>query len=169
MRFTTAMAIASSLVLIAATGPARAEKNVKPAAIKRLGQRVTQEIWNEGRLDRLGEIYAQDVVRHVPEHPDPIVGLEANKQYIAVTRAAFPDLHISLERQIVEGEWVALRWTMAGTHTADLPGLPATGKPMRVSGNSIARIVSGKYAEIWDEWNEHRLLQQLGAVPQPAK
>ncbi len=122
-----------------------------------LAERVTGEVWNRGNLDCLREIYADDVVRHVPDSPQPIVGLAANQQYIAQIRVSFPDLQVTLERHISEGAWAALRWLMVGTHAA-------TRRSMRLSGITMVRIVGGKYAEIWDEWDRHSLLRQLGLV-----
>jgi steroid delta-isomerase-like uncharacterized protein len=83
-------------------------------------------------------------------------------------RAAFPDLKITVEDQIAEGDKVVTRWTAEGTHDGDLPGLPASGRSSTVTGIGIDRIEGGKIVEAWGNWDTLGMLQQLGAIPAPA-
>ena len=137
------------------------------AAVMKLGEGVTEVVWNRGEIDRLGEFYAENVVRHVPESPDPVVGLEANKEYIRRMRAAFPDTHVTTERAFTDGEMAAVYWVWSGTHLGDLPNLPATGRKVTLPGISMIRIENGKFAEIWDQDDQLSLLIQLGVVQLP--
>jgi steroid delta-isomerase-like uncharacterized protein len=130
-----------------------------------LSETVTQVVWNEGQVDRLGEFYAEQVVRHVSELPDPIVGLEANQAYIRGLLDAFPDGRVELARIVTEGDWVAVHWIWTGTHTGDLPGLPATGSTLRLEGMSFVQIDDGKAVEIWDISDQLSMLRQLGVAP----
>jgi steroid delta-isomerase-like uncharacterized protein len=138
------------------------------AAIAKLGEGITEIVWNQGHVERLGEFYADNVVRHVPESPDPIVGLEANKEYIRRLRAAFPDTHVDTERAFTDGKMAAVHWVWTGTHLGDMPNLPATGKKVRLPGISLIRVESGKFAEIWDQDDQLSLLVQLGVITLPS-
>jgi steroid delta-isomerase-like uncharacterized protein len=63
-----------------------------------------------------------------------------------------------------------IRWTASGTHKGDLLGVPATGRPIKITGIDIFRVQDGKLAELWQNWDQLQMLQQIGAVPesQPA-
>jgi steroid delta-isomerase-like uncharacterized protein len=80
-------------------------------------------------------------------------------------RAAFPDLKITVEAQIAEGDLVVTRWSSTGTHEGDLPGLPASHNKVTVTGIGIDRIENGKIVEGWNNWDTLGMMQQLGAVP----
>jgi predicted ester cyclase len=136
------------------------------AAKATVGQ-LSELVWNQGKLERLGEFYAENVVRHVPERPAPIVGLAANQAYIRDLQAAFPDGRIETVRMLGEGDWLAVQWMWTGTQTGNLPGLPATGKPVRLEGVSLVRHAHGKAVEIWDFDDQFGMLQQLGVIPAP--
>jgi steroid delta-isomerase-like uncharacterized protein len=136
-------------------------------AAKQAGRQLTELVWNQGRVERLGEFYAANVVRHVPERPGPIVGLEANQEYIRGLRTAFPDTRVDTVRMIGEGDWLTVHWIWSGTQTGDLPGLPATGRPVRLEGLSLIRLENGKAAEIWDFDDQLGMLRQLGVNPAP--
>ena len=133
--------------------------------LQALGAQITDVIWNQHQLDRLGEFYAEGVIRHVPELPDPVVGLEANRGYLRGMFTAFPDSRLEYLRAITEGDWAALHWVWTGTQTGPLPGLPPTGKPVRLEGISLVHVTNGKIVEIWDADDQLSLLRQLGVIP----
>lgn len=136
--------------------------------VHQLADEVTEKIWNQGKLHRLGDYYADDVVRHVAEKPEPVVGLDANRDYIAGLLRAFPDMKVTIHAVVGEHEWAAVRYTWTGTHRGAMEGIPATGKPVTLTGQSFLHIVNGKAIEIWDEANILSLLQQLGVIPAQA-
>ena len=70
---------------------------------------------------------------------------------------------------VVEGDKVAIRWTMSGTHKGEIEGIPPTGKKMTIWGISIERIVGGKFVETWETYDTMGFMQQLGLVPTPGK
>jgi predicted ester cyclase len=80
---------------------------------------------------------------------------------------AFPDLNITIEDQIAEGDKVVTRWVGRGTQQGELQGIPPTGKQATTSGIAIDRIVSGKLVETWDQFDALGMMQQLGVVPTP--
>ena len=79
---------------------------------------------------------------------------------------AFPDLQMTVERQVVEGDLITNHWTATGTHDGPLEDIEPTGKTINISGLVIARFQGAKIAEEWEVFDELRMLQQIGAVPE---
>jgi steroid delta-isomerase-like uncharacterized protein len=120
------------------------------------------EMWNEANLDKVDEVYAQEIVRHDCGLPEDIVGLENIKNYLENFFNAFPDLDIAVDETIVEGKKLVQRWTLTGTNTGSMGDMSPTGKSVRFSGVSIVHMANGKAAEIWDFYNALDMYQQLG-------
>jgi steroid delta-isomerase-like uncharacterized protein len=99
--------------------------------------------------------------------PDP-TDYEGVKQFYSALRGAFPDFHDLLEDMVAEDDRVAIRFTLEGTHHGELFGVPATGKSVSVSGQGIYRLRDGKIVERWSNVDVLGLMQQLGAIPEPA-
>jgi predicted ester cyclase len=78
---------------------------------------------------------------------------------------AFPDLHITVEDVIAEGDKVVERDTITGTHQGEYMGLPPTGKSVAYSEIFIMRFVNGRIAEIWGVVDVFSLMKQLGMIP----
>jgi steroid delta-isomerase-like uncharacterized protein len=87
--------------------------------------------------------------------------------YVAALRDAFPDVHITIEDQVAEGDRVVTRWTARGTHTGAFQGIPPTGKRGSMTGIDINRFADGKVVECWTNADDLGLLQQLGVIPTP--
>jgi steroid delta-isomerase-like uncharacterized protein len=98
---------------------------------------------------------------------EEIHGREGIKQFYATLRAAFPDIHFTIEDQIAEGDRVVTRWTARATHTGEYQGIPPTGKQFSLTGIDIDRIANGKVVECWPIADELGVLQQLGVIPAP--
>ena len=79
--------------------------------------------------------------------------------------AAFPDLHITTDYQLAEGDKVMKIWTANSTHKGAFMGIPATGKPIVIKGIEMFRIADGKIAELWACMDNLGMLQQLGVIP----
>ncbi|NUT56679.1 MAG: ester cyclase [Thermoleophilia bacterium] len=135
------------------------------AETKGIARRFLEEAFNRGNLDVVDELVAPEFVNHDAALPEPVVGIEATKASIRGYRDAFPDMRMTVELQVAEGEEVVTQWTARGTHQGDLMGLAATGKQATVTGITIDRIVDGRIVESWTNWDTLGLLQQLGAVP----
>jgi predicted ester cyclase len=76
--------------------------------------------------------------------------------------SAFPDLHFTMEEQLIQGDGVAFRWHATGTHTGPLGAAPPTGKTIAVDGLIVDRLVNGKVQERWEQFDQALMLQQLG-------
>ena len=132
---------------------------------KAIVRRVIEELWNKGNLAVIDELYAADFVRDDPATPGVPGGPDSEKQVATMYRSAFPDLRLTIEGMIAEGDQVALRWTSTGTHRGDLQGLAPTGKSIQTSGITILRFANGKVVEECARWDTLGLMQQLGAIP----
>jgi steroid delta-isomerase-like uncharacterized protein len=125
-----------------------------------------EELWNTGNLAIADEIHASDFVNHDPGKPD-VRDLEAYKGWITATRSAFPDLHVTLEDMIAEGDRVAGKWTARGTHQGELSGIPPTGRQATWTTMTIYRFEGKKIVEAWWSKDMLALLIQLGVVTPP--
>lgn len=128
---------------------------------KAILRRCFEEGWNQGNLAIFDELIATDFLYHAPETR----GLEAFKQLTTAEMAAFPDLQITIEDMIAEGDKVVVRYTFRGTQEGETQGIPPTGKHVTVTGICICRCAGGQIVEEWENWDDLGLLQQLGAIP----
>ena len=136
---------------------------------KTVVRRLFEEVWNKGNLPVTDELFAPNYAHHDSSTPDVGRGPESEKKRATLYRTAFPDLRLTIEDIIAEGETVMARWSCRGTHKGDLSGIAPTGKQFSISGVSIARLTNGKMAEGWVNWDAQGLMQQLGVVPELAK
>src|SRR6266508_2642161 len=125
-------------------------------------------VFNQHQVERAEEFYAPDYLDHGAV-PGQAPGLEGAKQKWAAYIAAVPDLRVTIQELVAEGDKVAMRWTGEGTHQGELLGIPPTGKHFRLGGMSIYRLAEGKIAEQREEWDKLNLMQQLGVVPTPGQ
>ena len=125
-----------------------------------------EQVYSKGNLEAIDELVAPDFRHHAP-FPTP-QGREGFKQFIAGFRQAFPDAVSTTEDLVVEGDKIAVRYTMRGTHRGEFVGIPATGNQIAVEGISIYRVVDGKIADEWAQPDMLGMMQQLGVAPQPA-
>ena len=121
------------------------------------------EAINTGEVSLLDKFVATDYV----EHSEGYQGVEPFRQQILAFRGAFPDLHVSIDDVLIDGERFASRTTVTGTHTGDLMGMPATGRHISVEAVDIGRVENGQAKERWGGLNMYALLTQLGIIPAP--
>ena len=132
------------------------------AANKVQSRRYFEEVWNRGDFAVADELLARDYVDHDSSYPPGPEGVRAE---LSMYRSAFPDLRFTVEDVIAEGDRVATRVSAIGTHQGDLPGIPATGTRVTISGIVIFRFENGKAAEAWMSYNFLSLYRQLGVIP----
>jgi steroid delta-isomerase-like uncharacterized protein len=136
---------------------------------KTISRRAVEEPFNKGNLDVVDELGAPSFVNHDPSSPEDIRGVEGFKEFINTYRSAFPDLRVTIEDQIAEGDKVVSRWSARGTQKGELQGMPPSNKQATVTGISIDRLEGGKIVESWNNWDTLGMLQQLGAIPETAR
>jgi predicted ester cyclase len=123
---------------------------------------------SQGNLDLVDQLYSPNYVTHAvgPDLPPTREGL---KMFIRALRDGIPDLQCPMEEVVAEGDRVAGRFSLVGTHNGTLLGIPPTGKPINVGVMVIARFdEAGKWVEDWASWDQLGLLQQIGVIPAPA-
>jgi len=137
---------------------------------KAMIHRWFDEVWNQGRLETIDELFAEESVAHgLGEGGRMVRGPAAFKPLVQNLRAAMPDLHIGVEDIVVDGDRAAFRVVLQGTHTGDGLGVPPSGRPVRVAGMVMVRFENGRIMEGWNSWDQLGLLQQIGAVPEPGR
>jgi steroid delta-isomerase-like uncharacterized protein len=119
---------------------------------KAVAMRVFDEIFNQGKFQVADEIYAPDFRNHGLHQS---VDLKTDQDAVHAEKKAFPDLRMSVQEMVAEGDKVAVLWTFHGTHTGSgYEGLPPTGTPVELRGITIWRIVDGRIREEWSSWSE---------------
>jgi len=123
-----------------------------------------EEVLNKGNMQAVDELIAPNFVEHNP-FPGQAPGVEGLKQAMVALRQAFPDLHVTVDEMLSDGDKVVIRTTMKGTHKGNFMNIPATGKQMSVEGIDIVRISNGRAVEHWGVTDNLTMMQQLGLVP----
>jgi steroid delta-isomerase-like uncharacterized protein len=131
-----------------------------------LVRRWFEEVWNQKRVDSIDGLLADDSIAHGmgPGGAD-LYGRDAFKTAHATFLGALPDLRITLDQVLVDGDMVAARFTCRATHRGDHLGVAATGQPVQFTGMTMARIRDGRIAEGWNNIDLLSMLQQIGAAP----
>ena len=124
-------------------------------------------VWEEGNIDLVDELLAPDYINHTPATPDQPTGPEGVKGVVAMFRSGMPDLRVVIEDMIAEGDKVAVRYTLEGTHEGELFGVPPTGQRLSIKSISVERVSAGKVREHWRVTDSLDMMQQLGVIPVP--
>lgn len=122
-----------------------------------------EEVWNKGRAEAIDEMLDCDGVAHglTDESGKELCGPEGFKPFFESFRKAFPDLAVKVEDTVIEGDKIAARCTVRGTHTGEGIGIAATNRPVEFTGMTIVRLKDGKIAEAWNNFDFMSMFQQL--------
>jgi steroid delta-isomerase-like uncharacterized protein len=129
---------------------------------KELIRTYNEQFWNKGNLDVFDTYHAAEFIQHNAD------GDMDREQWRALCRAyfvGFPDLRITTDDLVVEGDKVTKVWTANCTHAGEFLGIPATGNRVTVKGIEVLRIANGKIAELWMSMDTLGMLRQLGVIP----
>jgi predicted ester cyclase len=133
---------------------------------KALTRRIFEEGINQNKPGVFDELIAPSFVNH-----DAPPGYEADREgfrrFIGMFRAAFPDLRVTIEEQLADGDKVIDRGYGSGTHRGEFQGIPPTGKQFKVKYIDIWRVANGKMVENWVQMDMLSMMQQLGTMPTP--
>ena len=146
-------------------GPGLGGDEVSAEANKGLVRRFYEDIWNKGEMAVADEVIADNVIDHDQSPDTRVSGPASLKELATWVRSVFPDFHFTVEDMIAEGDRVAVRWTMGGTHCAEFMGAPATGKRVVGRGMHFFRMAEGKIVEIWVNGDDLGMMQQIGSLP----
>jgi steroid delta-isomerase-like uncharacterized protein len=111
------------------------------------------------------ELISPDAIFHVPGRPEPLRGPSGYLALIGMMRGGFPDIQWTLEETIAEGEKIAARFTMRGTHQGTFLGIPPTGRKIEVKAMNFYRLSGGQFVEEHGQPDLLGVLQQIGAMP----
>jgi predicted ester cyclase len=130
---------------------------------KLLVRRYIEEVVNTGNVDDLARFISPDYI-DTHDSSGQSSGLEGAKRHILGVRQTYPDLHVTVEQQIAEGEWVVTRITARGTHLGIWLGMKPTGKRVEITGVNIDRVVDGRIVEHGGAANLLGPLLEIGAI-----
>jgi predicted ester cyclase len=134
--------------LVAAQEPDQVSREEKNKAV---AMRVFEEIFNQKKLEVASEIYAPEFVNHGVRRD---VSLQVDQAAARSEIKAFPDIRMTVELAVAQGDFVTVVWIFRGTHTAFGYGLPPTGARIEMRGITVWRIVDGKIRDEWTSFNE---------------
>ncbi len=117
---------------------------------------------NDRNLDAAFQLYAADYVYHGPGGQE-LRGRDGIRGLWELFLSAFPDLNASVDESISEGDRVALRWRVTGTHTGEFLGIPASNRSMTLPITEVFRLENGILVEAWDQYDRQHLMEQIGA------
>ena len=138
-----------------------------PEDNKTIARRIINDIINGKRHEQIDTLVSPSYVYHGPGGME-VRGPEGFKQLINMYLTAFPDLRMTIDDLIAEGDKVVTRWTGRGTHRGDLAGIAPTGKTATVTGIIISRFAGNKLVEDFESFDEVAMLRQLGVSTLPA-
>ncbi|HKY03342.1 MAG TPA: ester cyclase [Blastocatellia bacterium] len=140
-----------------------------PDQVQTLLHQWFEEVWNKGRAEAIDEMLASDATAHglVDSSGNEVQGPEAFKSFQQSFRNAFPDIQVTVEDTVTEGDKITARCTVKGTHTGEGVGLAPTGRGVEFEGICIGRVKDGKIVEAWNTFDFQTMYQQLSPT-QPA-
>ena len=130
---------------------------------KDLVRRYCEQVVYTGAVEEVPRFVSPDYVE-VLDNQRYAVGIEGAKEHIRGVRQTYPDLHLTIEQQIAEGEWVVSRVTMRGTHQGEWLGIKPTGRSVKMTGVNIDRVVNGRIVEHGGAANLLGPLLEIGAI-----
>ena len=132
-------------------------------------RRIYEEMFNQGNLANVDELIAPDCINHEVPPGMNNRGPESARQVVMMLRTAFPDLHFTIEELVAEGDTVAGRVTMSGTHLGPFQGIPPTGRSFQQAHMHFVRFRDGKAVEHRAVRDDLGMMRQLGVIPAPAR
>ena len=126
-------------------------------------RRYIEEVVNTGNVDRIAEFISAEYVE-VYRGTRSAVGLDGAREHVLGVRQTYPDLHLTIDRQIAEGEWVVTQVTAKGTHMGTWLGMRPTGKAVEITAVNVDRVVGGRIVEHGGAANSLEALLEIGAV-----
>jgi steroid delta-isomerase-like uncharacterized protein len=131
-------------------------------------RRTFEEVFNQGNLALVDELVAPDFLNHEVSPSMNNRGPDSTRQVVTMLRTAFPDLHFTIEDLVAEGDTVASRVTMSGTHLGPFQGIPPTGRSFQQAHMHFVRFRDGKAIEHRAVRDDLGMMRQLGVIPMPA-
>ncbi len=133
---------------------------------KALIRRWFEEVWNKGRGDAIEEMVAADCVIHGLDQGsgEPVRGPADFKKFHNLFREAFPDIIVTVDDAIAEGDMIAARCSVRGQHLGNSLGIAASKAPVDFTGMVFLRVRDGKFVEAWNSFDFLAMNKQIGAI-----
>jgi steroid delta-isomerase-like uncharacterized protein len=126
-------------------------------------------VWEQGDVELLDELLAPKYVNHTLATPDLPPGPEGVKEVVSMFHSAMPDLRVVVEDMVAEGDKVATRYALEGTHRGELFGAAPTGERLSIKSITLERVSGGKIREHWRVTDEMGMMHQLGILGVPGE
>jgi len=130
---------------------------------KQIVRRLIEEVVNTGNVALLADLVSADCVE-TDGKVRIVSGVTGMAEHVRAVRATYPDLVVTIERQIAEGEWVASVITARGTHAGEWLGMTPSGKTLVFAGVNVDRIIDGKLVEHGGAANMLEPLLEAGSL-----
>jgi steroid delta-isomerase-like uncharacterized protein len=130
-----------------------------------IARRLADEVFSTGDMRSFDDILADNYVNHnipVPGVPGTKAGF---REVVLATRKAFPDVHVNVKDVVSEGDFVVFRDAVTATSRGEFFGVPANGKSLDWTEIHFLRIANGKIVEHWTNFDQVKILMQLGVIP----
>ncbi len=150
------------LLLLVICMPTLGQQASEQERNKQIARSFFEEVLSQGHLDRYAESHSKDFVAHAGDHE---ATLEEDMVAAREERKALPDMKMSINHMVADGDLVAVHWTASGTNTQAGMGFPATGKTVKIDGMTLFRFKNGKISEEWSAWDMLSVMRQLGLLP----
>ena len=143
--------------------------SLSPEMNNAIAEKFFDSVWNKGDFSVLDTLISPDAIDHstVGGVDKKEKGSASFRAIVSMFRAAMPDIHLTINDEIYAGDKVVHRWTLVGTDTGGVMGMPPSGKQLTFTGITTARFENGLIVERWANVDELGLLQQLGVAPPP--
>jgi steroid delta-isomerase-like uncharacterized protein len=131
-------------------------------------QRFYDEVLSQGNVEKVDDLVTDDVIDHEP-FPGQPDGIDGVRQFVGMMSTAFSDLKATIGPSLESGDLASAHVTITGRHTGEFMGVPASDKEFEIEAIDIIRVEDGKCAEHWGVTDNMALMQQIGAIPEPAQ
>ena len=144
-------------------------RNLTPEENNAIAEKFFNSVWNKGDFSVLDTLISPDADDHstVGGKPKTDKGSASFRAIVSMFRSAMPDIKLTIDDEVYAGDRVVHRWTLNGTDTGGVMGMPPSGKKLTFTGITTVRMANGKIVERWANVDELGLLQQLGIAPPP--
>jgi steroid delta-isomerase-like uncharacterized protein len=123
------------------------------------------EAWNSHDVEQVMALYAPEYQEEDVGQPAPSRGLESVRRSVRRYLTAFPDMQLTLDDVLVQGNRAAFLWTLTGTHRGGLMNIPPSGRPVRVRGTTLLTVEAGKITRNVRIWDMAGMLRAIGLLP----
>jgi steroid delta-isomerase-like uncharacterized protein len=148
----------------ALTAPEARRSTPSPEDNARAVSRYFDEVMNQGKLETIDEIMSPNFAFFIPTLPDAVRGPDGMKRFVSGLHASFPDINFRVEYQVADGNRIATRYSMTGTHRAEFLGIPASNNAATDVGTTLFHFLDGRILRIWVAEDSLGLVRQLNGI-----